>query len=189
MPFESQKRPIPSGPSARARNPPITAVGTNRARGVSTTSGSAPLRGTRAQAARSPARHHPRSTSARSSCPASDRGVGARVAAPPSSLAYRPGSTPERRRAYYDHLKADLELLEKFDPGATLRASRQPADPDALQPASAGQSVATARVVFERAYIESPDTCDAFVTRGVISRQGPTDATLEVTSERWETIA
>jgi hypothetical protein len=38
-----------------------------------------------------------------------------------------------------------------------------------------------------RAYIETPTTCDAFVTRGVISEQP--QATLEVTSERWETIA
>src|SRR5262245_4050052 len=32
MPFQSPIRPTPSGPSARARNPPITAVGTNSAR-------------------------------------------------------------------------------------------------------------------------------------------------------------
>jgi hypothetical protein len=42
-------------------------------------------------------------------------------------------------------------------------------------------------VVLERAYIETPDTCDAFVTRGLISQQP--QATLEVTSERWEIIA
>src|SRR5262245_17768257 len=90
--------------------------------------------------------------------------------------------------AYYDHLNADLELLERFDAGTMLHAS-EPA-PDPLP------------VVFERAYIESPDTCDAFVTRGVIASQPPSeqeqetaapprhpDATLEVTSERWETIA
>ena len=72
----------------------------------------------------------------------------------------------DRLLAYYDQLKADLDLLEKFDPGATRQA----------QP-----------VGLERAYIETPTTCDTFVTRGVISRQTP--ATLEVTSERWETIA
>src|SRR5262249_50615091 len=32
MPLEPVKRPTPSGPSASARNPPITAVGTNSAR-------------------------------------------------------------------------------------------------------------------------------------------------------------
>src|SRR5262245_44753780 len=32
MPFESAKRPTPSGPSASATKPPITAVGTNSAR-------------------------------------------------------------------------------------------------------------------------------------------------------------
>ena len=104
--------------------------------------------------------------------------------------------------AYYDHLKADLELLEKFDAGAMLRASRQPPVPDTPP--------APLPVVFERAYIETPDTCDAFVTRGVITQQPWTreqpqvittpedqeeapprspDASLEVTSERWETIA
>jgi len=67
----------------------------------------------------------------------------------------------ERLLAYYDHLKADLELLEKFDPGALQQ-------PRAQLP-----------VVVERAYIETASTCDAFVTR----------ATLEVTSERWEAVA
>jgi len=72
----------------------------------------------------------------------------------------------DRLLAYYGRLKADLELLEKFDPGGMHQA----------QP-----------VVLERAYVETPTTCDTFVTRGVISQQTP--ATLEVTSERWETIA
>jgi hypothetical protein len=74
----------------------------------------------------------------------------------------------DRLLAYYDRLKADLELLEKFDAGAMLRAQRH-------------------EVVLERAYVETATTCDAFVTRGVVSQQQP--ATLEVTSERWETIA
>jgi hypothetical protein len=72
----------------------------------------------------------------------------------------------DRLLAYYGRLKPDLELLEKFDPGGMHQA----------QP-----------VVLERAYVETPTTCDTFVTRGVISQQTP--ATLEVTSERWETIA
>lgn len=72
----------------------------------------------------------------------------------------RPSEDLEARLlAYYDQLKADLELLEKFDPGAILRASRQPPVP----------------VVVERAYIETADTCDAFVTRGVISEQQLTE--------------
>jgi len=75
--------------------------------------------------------------------------------------------------AYYDHLKTDLELLEKFDAGAML----QPQSPDHLP------------VVLERAYIETPTTCDSFVTRGAISRQPQAPATLDVASERWETIA
>lgn len=72
----------------------------------------------------------------------------------------RPSEDLEARLlAYYDQLKADLEKLEKFDPGAILRASRQPPVP----------------VVVERAYIETADTCDAFVTRGVISEQQLTE--------------
>jgi hypothetical protein len=73
--------------------------------------------------------------------------------------------------AYYDELKADLQLLEKFDPGALLDNERQ-------QP-----------IVLERAYIESSRTCDAFVTRGVVSRSAQATAVLEVASERWEGIA
>ena len=75
-----------------------------------------------------------------------------------------PESVEDGLLAYYDQLKTDLELLEKFDPGAMRQA----------QP-----------VVLERAYIETPTTCDTFVTRGAVV----TPATLEVTSERWETIA
>jgi len=71
----------------------------------------------------------------------------------------------DRLLAYYDRLKIDLGLLEKFDPGAMVQAD----------------------VVLERAYIETPTTCDSFVTRGVISQQPP--KSLEVASERWETIA
>jgi len=74
----------------------------------------------------------------------------------------------DRLLAYYDHLKADLELLDKFDPAAMLQGHSE------------------LPVVLERAYLETPDTCDAFVTRGVISRKPPT---LEATSERWEPIA
>lgn len=60
----------------------------------------------------------------------------------------------DRLLTYYEHLTSDLELLEKFDPAAQPRE----------------------QLVLERAYIETPTTCDAFVTRGV-------------TTERWETIA
>src|SRR5262245_17910459 len=75
----------------------------------------------------------------------------------------------ERLLAYYDRLTADLELLERFDPGAMLQppSDRLP-------------------VVLEQGYVETTTTCDSFVTRGVISQQ---PATLAVTSERWETIA
>jgi len=79
-----------------------------------------------------------------------------------------------RLLAYYGRLKADLELLEKFDPGAMHQAQL---------------------VVLERAYIETPSTCDAFVTRGVISQQLEAQqqqqvvAMLDVSSERWEAVA
>jgi len=79
----------------------------------------------------------------------------------------------DRLLAYYEQLKTDLDLLEKFDPGAM----------DQAQP-----------VILERAYIETPATCDTFVTRGVIAQrpqaqqQQQVIATLDVSSERWETI-
>jgi hypothetical protein len=60
----------------------------------------------------------------------------------------------ERMLAYYELLKADLRLLERFDPGAL----------DSAQ---------------ERAYIESPRTCDAYATR----------AGDESASDSWVTIA
>ncbi len=81
------------------------------------------------------------------------------------------GEVEDRLLAYYDQLKADLELLDEFDPGALLQEQPQQQLP----------------VVLERAYIETRGTCDTFVTRGVVSQQP--QATLEVTSERWETIA
>ena len=62
-----------------------------------------------------------------------------------------PGRIEDHLLAYHELLKSDLELLEKFDPDAPPAVS-------------------------ERAYIETPTTCDAFVTRG--------DA-----GDRWETIA
>src|SRR5262249_51150765 len=85
----------------------------------------------------------------------------------------------DRLLAYYERLKADLELLERFDPAAMLHG-QQP-----------GQKVS---VALERAYLETPKTCDTFVTRGVIAqqrqveRQQPMVATLEVTSDGWESI-
>lgn len=81
-----------------------------------------------------------------------------------------PDGVEDRLLAYYDELKTDLELLEKFVPGALL----EPEPEQAQLP-----------VVLERAYIETPASCDSFVTRGVVSAQAP----FEVTSERWETVA
>jgi hypothetical protein len=73
----------------------------------------------------------------------------------------------DRLLAYYEQLKLDLALLEKLDPRALLESS----PPTAL----------------ERAYVETPTTCDSYVTRGAIAQQR--QAALDVTSERWETIA
>jgi pimeloyl-ACP methyl ester carboxylesterase len=81
----------------------------------------------------------------------------------------------DRLLAYYGQFTADLDLLEKFDPGAIARAQ---------QPAGTERSV-----VLERAYLETPTTSDAFVTRGTVALQPQAAATLEVTSERWETVA
>jgi hypothetical protein len=98
-------------------------------------------------------------------------------------VVHPPEGVEDRLLAYYGQPKTDLELLEKFDPGALLESQQQP---DQLP------------VVLERAYIETPTTCDSFVTRRVVSRQPRlgqqreatmTPATLEVMSERWEAIA
>jgi hypothetical protein len=79
----------------------------------------------------------------------------------------------DRLLAYYDQLKADLELLEKFDAGSTI----QPQESELP-------------VVLERGYVETPSTCDTFVTRGVVSQRPQGEKPrLEVTSERWETVA
>src|SRR5262249_10749223 len=87
-----------------------------------------------------------------------------------------PSDVEDRLLAYYDQLKTDLELLEKFDPAALLQRQRQPRR--------------HVPVVLERAYAETPTTCDAFVTRGMVSESpGSQAATLEATSERWETVA
>jgi hypothetical protein len=63
--------------------------------------------------------------------------------------------------AYYEQLKADLELLERYEASGPRRADAEQA------------------LVFERAYVESPSTCDAFVTR----------AAGEAASDRWEAFA
>ena len=62
----------------------------------------------------------------------------------------------ERMLAHYELLKADLQLLERFDPGELHSP-----------------------IVLERAYIESPETCDTSVTR----------AGDESASDSWVTIA
>jgi pimeloyl-ACP methyl ester carboxylesterase len=80
----------------------------------------------------------------------------------------------ERLLAYYERLKADLELLEPFTPAAFLE----------------GQEGRTPLpVVLERGYLETPTTCDTFTTRGVITEQPPAAAALDVAGERWETVA
>ena len=90
--------------------------------------------------------------------------------------------------AYDDELKNDLALMDKFDPAALLRATDDP----------------QVSVTLERAYLETPSTCDGFVTRATVSQQPivpgalppgvpapvlPTTATVEVTSEGWAQLA
>jgi hypothetical protein len=94
---------------------------------------------------------------------------------------------------YHAELKADLLLTVPFDPAAELRAAGV---------AAQGQPLA---VSYERCYLDTPTTCDAFVTEGLISQQPqqmllgqvpglplpqapaalPLAATLEVTREGW----
>jgi hypothetical protein len=82
----------------------------------------------------------------------------------------------ERLLAYYAQLVADLELLDAFDPSVNLKTHETPGD-------------ARLPVVLERAYLETPGTCDTFVTRGVVTRPTRPEAASGVTSERWETVA
>jgi hypothetical protein len=121
---------------------------------------------------------------------------------------------------YYDQLCADLQLLEKFDPAALLRTAAAPQPtpqqppPSQMQPGTTipqQQPTPTTspslQIRLERAYIETAQTCDAFVISGVVSQQQqappalppgvtlppgqvlPTTVVLEVTSEEWEKIA
>lgn len=117
--------------------------------------------------------------------------------------------------AYYGELKEDLKLLEKFDPGAILRAAPAgpapatptPATPQTPQPGTtlpaptAQPPSAPVAVTLERAYIETTATADVYVTRGAITMQPPQlppgvmpqaplplMPTIEVTSEGWERV-
>lgn len=116
--------------------------------------------------------------------------------------------------AYYEQLKQDLKLLEKFDPNAILRAAAPagppPAAPPTPQPPQPGTTLPTptpqpgvqpVSVVLERAYLETKTTADAYITRGTITMQPPQVPpgmpvppglplmpTLEVTSEEWERV-
>lgn len=92
----------------------------------------------------------------------------------------------EQMLNYYELLINDLGLREKFDPAVVL--------------AHQGQQ-ANAKVELERAYIESTETADVFVSEGQVSMQQqilqgmppqvqepaalPAMATFEVVSEEW----
>lgn len=119
---------------------------------------------------------------------------------------------------YYAGLQQDLELMQKFDPAALLRAAAGQAaapgiQPQASQPLAPGQVpaqpaqaavVPTLNVRLERAYIETTTTADAYVTTGVLTQQpaqqqavqglpiqmpGVLVPTLQVISEGWEALA
>ena len=96
---------------------------------------------------------------------------------------------------YYDHLCADLQLLDRFDPGSLMRKhaiayppqqtpTNLPSVPITIpgttmapgvvpglpvQPVTQGVPPLPVRV--ERGYIETSGTCDAFVTTGEITQQ------------------
>lgn len=107
--------------------------------------------------------------------------------------------------AYHQELKADLELLEPFDPQRTLAAHQPPPGPQGQAPGVQGAILpGVVTVALERAYIETKATCDAFITRADIAQQmvqlplvgqpgvppQPQQAIgVEVTSERWEKLA
>jgi hypothetical protein len=104
-----------------------------------------------------------------------------------------PEKVEELLLAYYDELVTDLELTTKFDPSKFVAAA-QAGPPGAQQPQR-----------FERAYLETKSTADAFVTEGVISMQPqqipmqlppgvqpptlPSVATFEITRDEWERVA
>jgi Serine dehydrogenase proteinase len=116
--------------------------------------------------------------------------------------------------AYYEELKEDLKLLERFDPAAILRGagaggipatpsqtSPQPPQPGTTLPTPAPQPASSVPIVLERAYIETKATTDAYVTRGSIGLQPaqmppgmvpagpmPLVPTLEIASEGWERV-
>ena len=93
---------------------------------------------------------------------------------------------------YYDRLVEDLELTTKFDPSKFIAAAQ-----------TAGAS-APANHRFERAYLETKATADAYITQGVISMQPqqlpmnlppgvqaptlPPVATFEITQDEWEQV-
>lgn len=94
-------------------------------------------------------------------------------------------SVEKQMLAYYAELIRDLELRSKFDPASILSQQAQ-------QEASG--------IVLERAYIETKESADVFLSEGVISMQQqilqgmppqaqppalPQIATFEVTSEEW----
>lgn len=69
--------------------------------------------------------------------------------------------------SYYQQLSADLELLDRFDPPGLLRAVTVPSAPVAPGATPAAQ------VQFKalRAVIETVETCDEFVSEGVVTMQ------------------
>jgi hypothetical protein len=89
---------------------------------------------------------------------------------------------PEKTEAlllrYYEELCEDLQLREKFDPASIIRAAskaagaaRQGQTPPPQQPAPTVPAVApTVPVAVEQGYLETAETCDAYVTEGEISQ-------------------
>jgi hypothetical protein len=118
---------------------------------------------------------------------------------------------------YYEMLKRDLQLLERFDSAGMLRSAQQPSASGAPNAATAGPPSAQGgaapqqvTVALELAYIETSTTADSYTTRGTIAFQAlqpeamqipglpgqvvgqpvaQQAVALEVTSDRWEQLA
>lgn len=108
--------------------------------------------------------------------------------------------------SYLEELTTDLELLDPFNPANLLRIAGAlppaagpvasiPPPPVPAAPAPA-PSVPPVLVVAERGYIETSNTCDAFMTRGEVAPQvvmgpaGPQQGVaFNIHTEKWERVA
>lgn len=87
-----------------------------------------------------------------------------------------PAKTEALLLQYYEELCEDLELREKFDPAAILRAAVTAATPQPATPGAQPGTPATppaglkVPVTVEQGYVETTQTCDAYVTEAEVSQ-------------------